>query len=87
MQSKPSLSKRIRRQRGLSMIEYSVALCVLLPAFVVAGYILQKAIKARTLASRTTVQHMTPSNPVLSDLRNAAQEESSLDNTAADEHD
>lgn len=78
--------KVLHRQRGVAMMEYVTAVCILLPIFLAAGIFLQKAIKARTLASRSAVQHMTPKSTGLSQLRDQSQAESGLDNTAYDEH-
>ena len=82
-------------QRGATLAEYATALAILLPIFAMAGFILERAIKSGTLASRSTVKNMTPQSAELSSLRSSAaiggddemgDPSTSLDNTSYDEH-
>ena len=76
--------KPITSQSGATMLEYAVAVAILLPIFLIAGIMIKEAISIRGDSSRNTTSHTTPKNEALSILR--SQGDSAYDNTFQDEH-
>ena len=72
------------RQRGVVMVEYAIALFILVPIFLVIGIALRESIASRGQASRSTVRHTTPESDALSALRSGG--DGTFDNTYQDEH-